>query len=112
MMSHTLFPDEKPRKIRLFASIGSAQFDEHRESWERVAGNEWRYFAPHLIGCVTYAIPFDDRQHQTGFMAKLKRRLIDQPEPLQWGMFNMDERTVLSTEMGLFPSSSGSPHID
>jgi hypothetical protein len=112
MMSHTLFPDEKPRQIRLFVSIGSSQFNEHRKSWEQVTGYEWRHFAPHLIGCVSYAIPFDDRQHQTGFMAQLKRRLIGQREPLQWGMFNLDERTVPNTEMRLFYSPFGSPHID
>jgi hypothetical protein len=111
LMSHTLFPEEQPREISMYTSISSAQFEEHRESWAAHA-SEWKYFSPHVIGCVSYSIPFDDHQHQTGFMAQLKRRLRVEPTGLEWGMFNLDERVVTSTDMKLFHSPSGSPHID
>lgn len=110
IMSLTLFPEEQPREVRLVASIGSAQFREQREFWRQGTGQDFGYFVPHLVACVTYAIPFDDRPHQTGIFAQLKRRLFG--EVVEWGPFNMDERAIPSAEMRLVPSYSGSPHID
>jgi hypothetical protein len=112
MLSYTLFPDEAPKRISHFETISSAQIEELKESWKGIAGDEWKHFSPHIVGCISYNIPFDNRQHQTGFMAELKRRLAGQPPALQWGMFNTDEKTVPVAEMTLFYSPYGSPHID
>lgn len=80
--------------------------------WKDRTGNEWKHFTPNIVGCISYSIPFDDRQHQTGFMYELRRRLPGQTPALQWGMFNTDERTVPASEMQLFHSVWGGPSID
>jgi hypothetical protein len=112
MLSYTLFPDEEPKRIPYFQTIGAHQFEELRESWRGRGADEWRHFIPHIVGCVSYSIPFDNRQHQTGFMTELRRLLPGAPPDLHWGMFSIEEQTVPATDMRLFHSAFGSPHID
>ena len=110
MLSYTLFPGET-KNIPHFININAQQINELMQTWKTPKGEELKHFAPHLIGCISYHIPFDSRQHQTGFMYYLKRRVFDVPEALAWGMFNTDDRAVDADDMRLFHSLWG-PHID
>jgi hypothetical protein len=93
--------------------ISVEQINELTRRWKERTGHEWKHFSPHIVGCVSYSIPFDDRQHQTGFMYEMKRRLAGVPPALEWaGMFNIDDRTVAAPDMKLFHSIWGSPSID
>jgi hypothetical protein len=112
MLSYTLFPGET-KEHPYFVMISRQQLDELMQRWKKRTGqDELKHFSPHIVGCVSYSIPFDDRQHQTGFMYELKRRLPGVPETLQWGMFNIDDQVVDTNDVRLFHSVWGSPTIN
>jgi hypothetical protein len=111
ILSCTLFPGEI-KQIPVSETMNAREISDLIEAWKERTGDEWKFFAPHIVGCVSYWIPFDDRQHQTGFMYVLERMLPDFPGGPQWGMFNIDDRRVNAIDMRLFDSIWGSQSSD
>jgi hypothetical protein len=107
-MSYTVFPDEtKPFYSRAYVQPQSIK--DAADAWEKAVEERLPYFDLFMVGCVAYRIPFDDRQHQTGFSVNIKRR-IDGTE--DWGIFRLDETSVNPSDIGIFESAWGSPSID
>lgn len=109
--SYTLFPDET-KEIPFFETINSEQIREAAMAWRERTGQDWGHFKPFVVGCITYRIPFDDKQHQTGFLFEVRRRIPNVAPERQWGMFTIGEQTVPLGEMRLLHSYWGSPSID
>jgi len=109
--SYTLFPGET-KILRITRSISLEQFAKVGEFWHQFSEEPMPFYTPFMVGCVAYRIPFDDRQHQTGFSVDIKRRRPDSPGELGWGVFNMGETPVAVDDMKVIDSAWGSPSID
>jgi hypothetical protein len=110
--SYTLFPNET-KILRITKWIHSQQITEVSEFWRELSKEPPPpYFSPFMVGCVAYRIPFDDRQHQTGFSVEIRRRVPDAPGELGWGPFKVDESPVHLSDMNVIHSVWGSPSID
>ena len=112
MMTYTLFPEET-KQIPRFETISSDQIIEACQAWKETTSQDWKFIAPNIVGCVSYKIAFDDKQHHTGFITELRRRRrADYPSGIEAGMFSLDEAKVAAADVLLFHSPRGSPSID
>jgi hypothetical protein len=111
VLSYVLFPGEEPRGQGIIENIGYQQITAVKEIWNRRTGQDtdFKYIKLSIIGCITYRIAVDDRQHQTGFMIDVWRR---QSGTINVGMINLEETTVPMENLALYHHPLGSPSID
>lgn len=107
-MSYTLFPDET-KHIHSRSYVQAKSIDDAVGAWEKAVEERLPYFDLLMVGCIAYRIPFDDRQHQTGFSVSIKRRIDGTDD---WGIFRLDETSVSPANIGIIESAWGSPSID